>query len=43
MVDPRDIGCDTGRSVVLYFLGNAENWRGEHAKRLKAELKAMMR
>jgi len=22
--------------VVPYFLGNVENWRGEHAKRLKA-------
>jgi hypothetical protein len=33
--------CDTGVSVVLYFLGNAQGWRGESAKRIKAELRAM--
>lgn len=32
---------DTGVSVVLYFLANAGTWRGEVAKRVKAELKAM--
>jgi len=32
---------DSGRSVVLYFLANAGTWRGETAKRIKAELKAM--
>ena len=32
---------DSGRSVVLYFLANASTWRGETAKRIKAELKAM--
>ena len=32
---------DTARSVVLYFLANASTWRGETAKRIKAELKAM--
>lgn len=30
---------DTGSSVVLYFLSNASGWRGEDAKRIKAELK----
>lgn len=34
---------DSGRSVVLYFLGNASTWRGETAKRIKAELKAMLK
>jgi hypothetical protein len=34
---------DTGKYVVLYFLGNAGAWRGETAKRVKAELKAMGR
>ncbi len=34
-------GADTGKSVVLYFLSNASSYRGETAKRLKAELKAM--
>ena len=33
---------DSGRSVVAYFLSNASTWRGEHAKRIKAELKAML-
>jgi hypothetical protein len=32
---------DSARSVVLYFLGNASAWRGETAKRVKLELKAM--
>ena len=32
---------DTARSIVLYFLGNARSFRGEDAKRLKAELKAL--
>jgi len=34
-------GYDSGTSVVLYFLSNARSWRGEDAKRIKAELKAM--
>ena len=33
--------CDSGESIVLYFLSNARGWRGEDAKRIKAELKAM--
>lgn len=32
---------DSAKSVVLYFLCNASTWRGETAKRIKAELKAM--
>ncbi len=32
---------DSAKSVVLYFLCNAGTWRGETAKRIKAELKAM--
>ena len=32
---------DSAKSVVLYFLANASTWRGENAKRLKAELKAL--
>jgi hypothetical protein len=32
---------DSGKSVVLYFLSNASTWRGETARRIKAELKAM--
>jgi hypothetical protein len=32
---------DSGKSVVLYFLANANTWRGEVARRVKAELKAI--
>ena len=35
-------GYDDARSIVLYFLGNAGTWRGENAKRIKAELKKMI-
>jgi len=31
--------CDSGESVVAYFLANAGTWRGEVAKAVKAELK----
>ncbi len=34
-------GADSGKSIVLYFLSNASAWRGETAKRVKAELKAL--
>lgn len=33
--------ADTAKSVVLYFLANATTWRGEVARRVKAELKKM--
>ncbi len=33
---------DSGRSVVAYFLSNASQWKGETAKRIKAELKKML-
>lgn len=32
--------ADDGRSVVVYALSNLGSWRGENAKRIKAELKA---
>jgi hypothetical protein len=32
---------DSAKSVVLYFLSNASSFRGERAKVLKAELKAL--
>ena len=32
---------DSGKSIVLYFLSNANTWRGEDARRIKAELKEM--
>lgn len=36
-------GYDSGNSVVRYFLANASTWRGESAKRIKAELNAMLK
>jgi hypothetical protein len=37
-----EYGCDSGKSIVVYFLGNANSWRGETARRIKAELKGML-
>ena len=34
-------GCDSAKSIVLYFLANAATWRGETAKRIKTELKKL--
>ena len=36
-------GCDSARSIVAYFLSNASTWRGETAKRVKAELNKMIK
>jgi hypothetical protein len=36
-------GYDSGKSVVLYFLGNAASFKGEAAKALKAELQAALK
>ena len=38
-----DYFWDSGRSVVLYFLSNAGTWRGDVAKRIKLELKEMVK
>lgn len=35
-------GYDNGRHIVNYFLGNAGQWKGETARKIKAELKAML-
>jgi hypothetical protein len=35
-------GCDSARSVIRYFLGNARTWRGEIAKAVKAKLNTMV-
>lgn len=37
-----DYFCDSGRSIVAYFLSNAATWRGDVARRVKAELKGML-
>lgn len=34
--------AESGRSIVSYFLCNAGTFRGEDAKRIKAELKKMV-
>lgn len=33
---------DSAKEVVLYFLANASTFRGEDARRLKAELKSLV-
>jgi hypothetical protein len=38
-----DYGCDSGRSIVTYFLSNARNFKGEDAKLIKAELNARLK
>ena len=34
-------GFDSAKSIVLYFLSNASTWRGDVARRVKAELRTM--
>ena len=34
---------DDGKSIVRYFLANASNFKGEDAKRLKLELKSLLK
>lgn len=36
-------GLDDARSIINYFLANASSWRGETARRIKAELKSMVK
>lgn len=36
-------GADSVKSIVSYFLCNAGSWKGETAKRIKAELKRMVK
>lgn len=36
-------GHDSARSIVLYFLSNAKTWKGDVARRIKAELRAMVK
>lgn len=33
---------DSAKSIVRYFLANASTYRGEAARRIKAELKSML-
>lgn len=34
---------DSGRSVVVYFLANAQTWRGEKAREIKKELNNLLK
>ena len=34
---------ELAEDIVIYFLANAQTWRGEDAKRIKAELKSMIK
>ena len=34
---------DSAESVVIYFLANAEYWRGDDARRIKKELNLMLK
>lgn len=36
-------GFDSAKSIVTYFLANAKTWRGETARRIKAELNGMLK
>lgn len=35
-------GNDAAPSIINYFLGNARTWRGDAAKKIKAELLSMI-
>ena len=34
---------NTASSIIIYFLSNAQTWRGETARRVKAELRDMIK
>jgi hypothetical protein len=36
-------GDDSAKDIVIYFLSNARTWRGDVAKRVKAELKGLLK
>jgi hypothetical protein len=38
-----NFGADSARSIVLYFLSNASTWKGPEARRIKNELKALLK
>jgi hypothetical protein len=44
MTSPEDrTGFDTGQDIILHFLCNASTWRGDVARRVKLELKSMIK
>ena len=36
-------GADSGTSIVAYFLANAATWRGPEARRIKQELRDILK
>lgn len=34
-------GADSAKLVLLYFLSNASSWKGDTARRIKAEIKGL--
>ncbi len=36
-------GCDSGKLIINYFLANAATWRGETARKIKQELKELVK
>lgn len=36
-------GMDDADDIIRYFLSNAKSWRGETARRVKAELKELIK
>ena len=36
-------GVDTADTIIIYFLSNASSWRGDVAKKIKQELKVMLK
>ena len=36
-------GLDNARSMVAYFLANAQTWKGETARNIKKELNALIK
>lgn len=38
-----EYGMDSAKSIVLYFLSNASTWRGDIARRTKAELRDLIK
>jgi len=40
---PYGPSCESGKEIILYFLSNASTWKGEVARRVKTELRAMLK
>lgn len=36
-------GCESASTIIVYFLANSSTFRGEQARRLKDELRAMLK